>query len=145
MPVSKEDFFVDQPTRRLFDWIAPRIKLIWSDDFRALARVKHGEIIGCVAYEGFTGSSCRIHMAGEPGWINREFIRLAFRYPFEVLDLTMVFGIVPSGNVEALEIDRRLGFKELIYVPDAHPDGGLHFLQLTKENWKRSKYGRQSS
>lgn len=140
--ISSDDFFVDQPHRRLYEWIQPRIKLVWSDDFRGLARVKNGQIIGCVAYEGFTGTSCRIHMAGDPGWINREFIRLAFRYPFEVLDLTMVFGIVPSGNLEALEIDRRLGFTELLYVPGAHPDGGLHFLQLTRDNWKRSKYGR---
>lgn len=85
-------------------------------------------------------------MAGDgPGWINRQFIQLAFRYPFDVLNLKMVFGVVPSGNKTALEIDRKLGFTELLYVDGAHPDGGLHFLQLTRENWKRSKYGRQGT
>ncbi len=144
--VSERDFFVDHPHRVLYNWLAPRIKLTWSDDFRGLARIRDDVIVGCVGYEGFTGTSCRIHMAGDaPGWMNRDFIRLAFRYPFDVLDLKMVFGVVPSGNVAALKIDLKLGFEELLYVPEAHPDGGLHFLQLTREKWKRSKYGRQST
>lgn len=108
--------------------------------------MKDGRIIGCVGYEGFTGTSCRIHMAGEgPGWISRDFIRYTFRYPFDVLGLNMVFGVVPSGNTTALKIDLKLGFTELIYIEGAHPDGGLHLLQLTRENWKRSKYGRQGT
>lgn len=130
----------------LHDWLKERIKLPWSEDFRALARVKDGEIIGCVGYEGFTGTACMMHMAGvKPGWFNRTFMRLAFNYPFEILGLKMVFGHVPSGNTKALEIDLRLGFKELIYIEGAHPDGGIHLLQLKREDWMRTKYGRQST
>jgi hypothetical protein len=29
-----------------------------------------------------------------------------------------------------------------LYVPGAHADGGLHFLQLLREDWMRSKYGK---
>ena len=130
----------------LHDWLKERIKLPWSEDFRALARVKDGEIIGCVGYEGFTGTACMMHMAGtKPGWFNRQYMRLAFNYPFEIFGLKMVFGRVPSGNTKALEIDLRLGFKELIYIEGAHPDGGIHLLQLKREDWMRSKYGRQST
>lgn len=139
-------FFTDQPPMVLHEWLRQRIGLHWSTDFRALARVVNGEIVGVVGYEGFNGRSCRMHMAGAgPGWINKEFIRRAFRYPFVTLDLPMVFGVVPSGNTEALEIDRRLGFKELLYVPGAHADGGLYFLQLLRDDWMRSKYGKQST
>ena len=129
----------------LHEWLRARIGLPWSTDFRALARVVGGEIVGCVGYEGFTGTSCRMHMAGEGNWINREFIRRAFHYPFVTLDLPMVFGLIPSGNMEALKIDKKLGFTELLYVEGAHPDGGIHFLQLTRENWKRTKYGKEST
>lgn len=130
----------------LHDWLRKRIGLPWSTDFRALARVVDGDIIAVVGYEGFTGSSCRMHMAGVGGrWITRDFIQRAFRYPFDTLGLQMVFGVVPSGNKTALEIDLRLGFKELLYVPGAHPDGGMHFLQLTHEDWLRTKYGKQST
>jgi RimJ/RimL family protein N-acetyltransferase len=129
----------------LHDWLRARIGLPWSTDFRALARVVGGKIVGCVGYEGFNGASVRMHMAGEGNWINRELLVRAFRYPFVILDLPMVFGVVPSGNTAALEIDRRLGFKELLYIPGAHTDGGLHFLQLTRDDWMRSKYGKQST
>lgn len=139
-------FFTDKPVMVLHDWLSQRIKLPWSTDFRALARVVDGHIVGCVGYEGFTGTACQMHMAGtRPGWFNREFIRLAFRYPFEILDLEMVLGKVPSGNKTALSIDLRLGFKELVYIDRAHPDGGIHLLQLTREDWLRSKYGRKST
>jgi hypothetical protein len=129
----------------LHEWLRQRIGLPWSTDFRALARVVDDRIVGCVGYEGFTGTSCRMHMAGEGNWITREFIRKAFGYPFRVLDLPMVFGVVPSGNRTALEIDLRLGFTEIMYIAGAHPDGGLHFLQLKREDWKRTKYGQEGS
>jgi RimJ/RimL family protein N-acetyltransferase len=140
------DFLTDEPVMVLHEWLRVRIGLPWSTDFRALARVVDGEIVGCVGFEGFNGRSVRLHMAGaRSGWITREFIQRAFRYPFVTLDLPMVFGVVPSGNTTALEIDRRLGFKELLYIPGAHADGGLHFLQLTRDDWMRSKYGKQST
>lgn len=140
------EFFTDTPTVALYKWLHERIQIPWSSDFRALARVVDREIVGCVGYEGFTGTACMMHMAGtKPGWFNREFLRLAFQYPFDILDLPMVFGRVPSGNTKALEIDLRLGFKELIYIEGAHPDGGLHLLQMKREDWKESKYGRQST
>lgn len=129
----------------LHKWLGDRIGLHWSTDFRALARVVDSEIVGVVGYEGFTGTACRMHMAGEGRWLTRGFIRRAFDLPFNYLNLQMVFGVVPSGNKTALDIDLRLGFTELIYIPGAHPDGGLHFLQLTKEQWSRSKYVEESS
>lgn len=140
------EFYTDKPPMVIHEWLRERIKLHWSTDFKALARVVDREIVGAVAYCGFTGTACEMHMAGnKPGWFNREFIRLAFRYPFEILDLKMVFGKVPSGNTRALDIDLRLGFKEILYIDGAHPDGGLHILQLKREDWMRTKYGRQST
>jgi len=129
----------------LHNYLLKRIGVPWSVDFRALGRVVDGELIGVVGYEGFNGASCRMHMAGDPGWMNREFIRKAFNYPFKILNLPMVFGVVPSGNKTALDIDFRLGFTELLKVEGAHPDGALHFLQLKREDWLESKYGKQSA
>ncbi len=129
----------------IHDWLKQRIGLPWSTDFKAFARVVDGKIVGVVGYEGFTGTCCRIHMAGEGNWINREFIKLAFDYPFKLLDLPMVFGVVPSGNTRALELNKKLGFKQLLYVEGAHPDGGLHFLQLKREDWMRTRHGKEST
>jgi RimJ/RimL family protein N-acetyltransferase len=138
-------FFTETPPMVIHDYLRAHIGIPWSTDFRSFARVIGGKIIGAVGYEGFNGRSCRMHMAGERGWMNRETIQKAFRYPFVILDLPMVFGIVPSGNTAALEIDRKFGFKQLLYIPGAHADGGLHFLQLTREDWLRTKHGKQST
>lgn len=141
-------FYTDQPPLVLHNWLASRIGLPWSTDFRALAKVEDLEIIAVVGFEGFTGTSCRMHMAGtKKGWITRDFIKRAFNYPFNVLGLTMVFGLVPSGNTEALDVDLRLGFRELLYIPGAHPDGGLHLLQMLRSQcrWLEREDGKQST
>ena len=145
-PVYSKGFYTDTPVKVLHEWLHERIGIPYSTDFRALGRVEGGDLIAVVGYEGFTGTACRMHMAGEGRrWITREFIRRAFNYPFVTLNLAMVFGIVPSGNTVALDIDLRLGFEELVYIPGAHPDGGIHFLQLTRANWLRTKYGQEST
>lgn len=131
----RSDFLTDCPPMVLHDWLNKRVGVPWSADFRALARVVDKKIVGVVGYEGFTGRAVRMHMAGEgKNWINREFLRTAFRYPFVTLGLPMVFGVIPSGNKAALELDRKLGFTELMYVEGAHPDGGLHFMQMKRED-----------
>lgn len=141
-------FYVDTPPLVLHAWLAERIGLPWSTDFKALGRVEDDRIIAVVGFEGFTGTACRMHMAGDKkGWMTRDFIRKAFNYPFNVLGLNMVFGLVPSGNTEALDVDRRLGFRELMYIPGAHPDGGLHLLQMlrTQCRWLENVDGKQST
>jgi len=137
------DFLTDSPKMVLFDWLSQRVGLAWSTDFTAIGRVKDGEIVGVVGYNNFTGTACQMHMAGDgKRWVNRYFLNQAFWYPFEGLKLDMVFGVVPSGNQAALKMDLKLGFKQLMYIPGAHPDGGLHYLQMTRADcrWIRGNH-----
>jgi RimJ/RimL family protein N-acetyltransferase len=130
----------------LWEFLRDRIGLPYSTDLICIGRIIDGKLAAVVGYNNFTGTSCHMHMAGDhPRWMNKEFLRAAFAYPFGTLDLTMVFGIVPSGNIRALGIDRKLGFNELIYVPDAHPDGGIHILQMKREDcrWLRKPDGKE--
>lgn len=140
------DFLTNSPTAVLWEFLSKRIGIPYSTDFVALGRVREGQLLGVVGYNNFTGTSCHMHMAGEEGrWFSREFLYEAFRYPFETLGLTMVFGVVPSGNIRALRIDAKLGFRELIYIPGAHPDGGIHILQMKREEcrWLRKRDGKE--
>jgi len=130
----------------LWEFLKDRIGIPYSTDLICIGRVMDGKLAAVVGYNNFTGTSCHMHMAGDhPRWISREFIRAAFEYPFGTLDLTMVFGIVPSGNIRALGIDRKLGFRELIYIPGAHPDGGIHILQMKRDEcrWLRKPDGKE--
>ena len=130
----------------LWGFLRDRIGLPYSSDLVCIGRVMDDKLIAVVGFANFTGTSCHMHMAGDhPRWMNREFLRAAFAYPFEALGLTMVFGVVPSGNIRALGIDRKLGFREILYIPGAHPDGGIHILQMKREEcrWLRTRNGKE--
>lgn len=130
----------------LWSFLRDKIGIPWSTDFIGLGRIQDGKLIAVVGYNNFTGTSCYMHMAGDhKRWVTKEFIREAFRYPFETLGLDMVFGVVPSGNIQALKMDRKLGFEEIVYIPGAHPDGGIHLLQMKREDcrWLRDKDGKE--
>ena len=130
----------------LWEFLRDRIGIPYSTDLICIGRVKANQLIAVVGYNNFTGTACHMHMAGDDSrWMSKEFLHEAFRYPFQTLDLTMVFGVVPSGNIRALGIDRKLGFRELIYIPGAHPDGGIHILQMTRDEcrWLRKPDGKE--
>lgn len=92
------------------------VNLGLSEDLRVLGRMSNGKLIGVVAYNGFNGRVCSMHIAGDGNWISREFIRATFTYPFITLDLVQVFGPVPADNTRALRLDRHFGFEVLYRV-----------------------------
>lgn len=130
---------ISYPLDTLYEWINERVGLTRSEDFRAIGRVVDGELIGVCAFTGFNGASLQMHMAGSGRWMSRHFLREAFRYAFGICGCNVVFGMVPSGNTKALEIDLRLGFEEVATIAGAHPDGALHVLMMRREQcrWLR--------
>jgi hypothetical protein len=78
-------------------------------------------------------------MAVDEGLMSRRHLKESFRYAFDICGCNVVFGTVPSGNQRALEIDLRLGFKEVANIAGAHPDGSLHILMMRREDcrWLR--------
>lgn len=130
---------ISYPLDLLYEWINERIGLARSEDFRALGRVEGDRLTAVVAFTGYNGSSLQMHMAGEGPWITRHYLREVFRYVFVTCDCKVAFGMVPSGNVKALDIDRRFGFKELANIEGGHPDGSLHILMMRREDcrWLR--------
>lgn len=139
-------FLTSQPREVIWKYLNDHIGVVWSTDFVGIARVRGSTILGAVGYNNFNQASCQMHWAAtDKRWLTREFIREAFRYPFEQLDLTMVLAVVPSGNIGPLDQTRRIGFKDLIYIPGAHEDGGLYMLQMLREDcrWLRTPNGQE--
>lgn len=133
--LPRDEKFIGSPQALLYAWLHERIALAWSEDFTAIGRVVDGALVGVVGFNGHNGACCQMHMAGEgKHWITRKFIREAFRYVFQTCGYNVVFGLVPSGNRVAYDIDIRLGFKEFATIPGAHPDGALHFLIMRRED-----------
>jgi RimJ/RimL family protein N-acetyltransferase len=99
---------------------------------KAIGRYKDGEIICAVGYDGFNGASCQMHVSGTGNWINKEILRAAFDYPFNTCGLNMVLGLIPSGNTEAIRLNKHLGFAILHRIGGAHPDGELIIMGMYK-------------
>lgn len=141
-------FLVDKPRMVLFDFLATRTGIMFTPDFRGLGRVVDGSLVGVIGFNNFNGASCQVHMAGDgKRWMSRALLETTARFAFLTCNLDMMFGFVPSGNKVALEQDLRMGFTELIVIPNAHPDGALHILQMTKASCRwlgRKEYGKEN-
>lgn len=101
----------------------------------------HGELLGGVLLTGYNrNGSIALHMAGfAPNWADRKLISAVFSYCFDNLNLKKVFALVPSDNAKALEIDRRLGFKDEVVVPDVFADADLVVMSMRRDEcrWLR--------
>jgi len=119
-------------------WLCERIGLVPSPDFKAIGSVSYmdNRLRGVVGFDGYNGASVVMHMAGEPGWLDRTLLQAAFDYPFNVLGCNQALAFVPSGNEVALDIDKRLGFEVVIELDAAHPDGSLFVLRMRRDNCK---------
>lgn len=109
---------------------------------RVISMTGHGELLGGNIYTGFTGASIHIHMAGfAPSWATRDFLWVAFDYPFNQLKCKKVFGQVHEKNARALEINLKLGFKIEVRIEDVFNDGACLLLSMYRDDcrWLKLK------
>ena len=100
---------------------------------QCIARFEDGVLYGGVTYTGYSGCSIQGHMAGfVPNWINRDFLWVAFHYPFVQLGVDRVFAQVPESNKRALEINMKLGFKLVAKIEGVYPTGACCVLEMQK-------------
>lgn len=67
---------------------------------------------GVVAFDNFRDGECQAHQALVPS-AGRALLGASFVYPFEVLRLKRLVGVVHSSNAKALRLNKRLGFREV--------------------------------
>jgi hypothetical protein len=131
----------------LASWLCKRIGLTPTLDLRCIGRLNAaGNIMGVVGYDGYNGASVQMHVAGEGHWMSRDLLWAAFDYPFNVMECKVVLGLIPSGNKEALELNKHLGFQIDTVLPYAHPDGALVVMVMYRGDcrWlKAHKHWRQ--
>jgi RimJ/RimL family protein N-acetyltransferase len=107
---------------------------------QCISRIDKNGLVGGVLFQAYTEESIAIHMAGfTPTWVNRDMIWAAFHYPFEQLKVARVLGQVPEGNIAAIEINIKLGFKEVARVPGVYRDGAAVVFSMEKDEcrWLR--------
>lgn len=112
---------------RLAAWAQSRIPFVdsWGEWCEAIGLEKDGELLAVVVYNLFSGADIAMHIAAVPGrrWMTRDFLRVAFRYPFVQLKCRRVTGYVPASNADALRFDLHLGFVQEGRMREALPNG----------------------
>jgi hypothetical protein len=112
------------------DWFPGRGSVIglWEDGV--------GPIAGCL-YEGHNGASIIGHLGGlGRKWMNREYLWFCYHYPFEVLKVNKIIGLVESDNLQARKLDEHMGFTLEATLKDAAPKGDLLIYTMTKDQCK---------
>jgi hypothetical protein len=108
--------------------------LVWLD--------KKGYIRWVVGYNNFLGRSVQMHIASIKGHETRprQLLYAAFDFPFNVLHVDLLIGVINSLNIHALKFDLKLGFREKTRWKNMHEDGGdLIILEMHKNDcrWLR--------
>ena len=104
-----------------------RIYLQPTNEFKALLLLdKRHRISWIVGYDGRIGKTMQMHVANvsENSFLPKVFIVSAFDYPFNYLNIDIVFGIVNGANKKAMNFDKKLGFTEKMRWKGMHDDGG---------------------
>lgn len=133
---------VSTPRDLLWQFIHERVGIPWSADFRAIGAVRDNRLLAVIAYNGMSKRACFMHSAiDDPGVIDRPFLRAIFEYPFNDLGFVSLFAMVDSENRRAMDIDLRVGFKEVNRFPGAGPDGDMVLLHMHRDDCKWIKRG----
>lgn len=128
---------VSTPREAIWAWMNSRLRIGWSEDFRAIGIVQGDCLRAAVAYNGFVGRACMMHGAiDDPRVVNRTFREAIFSYPFRDLKLECLIGQVDSTNTHMLDMATRLGFSEDYRLRGSGTDGcDLVHLHLYRETW----------
>jgi hypothetical protein len=128
----------------LATWLCHKIKLTPTANIRCIGQIDKTRIVGVIGFDGYNGASCMMHVAGEGNWCTRSLLWAAFDYPFNVMKCNVVFGLIPSSNMVSVQFTKRVGFKVLDEILDAHPDGSLLLMAMRPEEcrWLDKRYAR---
>ena len=131
----------------LATWLCKKIGYTPTPHIKCIGQIDETRIVGCVGFDNYNGASCMMHVAGEGNWCTRSLLWAAFDYPFNVMRCKVVFGLVPSGNQVAIHFNKRLGFKVLDIIHDAHPDGALVLMAMRSDECRYlgERYGQKIS
>lgn len=120
---------------RLLQWAGDRLQARFTpDEARTIAAVEGERLLCVVVYERFTPHSCMMHIASaSPRWCTRRFLRAAFSYPFERLQLERVTFTTDVRNQRVNDLVRRLGARVDGVLRREHGDADGLLWGMTRE------------
>lgn len=115
-------------------YIADKTGAVLTPAARGVMAVRKGEIVGMVAFDGWTDNSVVVHMAAEFPAVWRRLLPAACRYAFIQSGRGVVLGSVRASNVAALKLDMHFGFREIARVRDGYAVGDdMVLIEMRRE------------
>lgn len=123
-------------TPRIVAFIREFYGLQRGDGQQALGLETDGELVAGVVFDDWTVHNIFMHVASKPGvnWLTREFLRLAYDYPFNQLGCSRVSAWVEDSNIRSKKFCEHLGYsKEATLFGAARDGGNVHIYRMRKE------------
>jgi RimJ/RimL family protein N-acetyltransferase len=118
-------------------WVSEKLGGETPPETRCIGQEIDGELRSVVCYNNFVGRSCNISIASEgEGFFNKDYLWAIFDYPFNKLNLKVILATVAGNNEKSRNICRKLGFKEIAYIADAHNEGDLVIYTMREHDCK---------
>lgn len=96
----------------------------FPEDSPSIGLLEDGKLIAGVVFNMYTGNGIMLHVAAtKNNWLNREFLRAVFSYPFKQLGCTRISGVVRVDNDKAQRFDEHLGFVKEGVIREGDDDG----------------------
>lgn len=133
--------------RHEFRWLEKRAGCGLSSKSSAVKVCdSEGCIHGMVGYDNWTDTCVTVHMAVDTPIAWRRLLPVVYWYPFVQMQRRMAIGMAGADNLRALEMQRRLGFKEIYRLKDGWSEGvDLVCVRLDRDepSIQRWLHGRQ--
>jgi len=129
-------------------WMCERTGGQYCGDGVYIGLEQDGKLIAVCGFDNYNGRSLHMHIAAEgKRWMTKEYLWYCFHYPFVEVGVDKIIGIVEEGNKKAIRFDNRLGFVHEATIEDAHPNGAILILTMTKQQCRflRNSEGDPSS
>lgn len=121
---------------RVGEWVSSRTNrhAPWAN-YEAIGIEKDGELIAGTVFDGYVENArCSMHIAtAGPGSITRTYTWMCFDYVFNQLNCEVAIGLVDADNEAALAFDKRLGFQELVRIPNGAGQCDLVVLTMPRK------------
>ena len=120
-------------------WVAERTGRTapWGP-FAAIGIEEDGELIGGFVIDNYVRKArVSIHAAGVRGkWVTRELLRVVFRYIFVQLGCKVIINTVNVDNELSMRGTAKLGFTEVLRVPNGAGSCDLAIFVMQKSDCK---------
>lgn len=96
---------------------------------------EHQRIAAAVIYNHFEAANVFMHIGAEEGcrWLNPQFIRVCFEYPFEQLQKNRVTALIAKRNKRAVKFVQKLGFSYEGCMPRHYADDDMLIYGMLRE------------